>query len=140
MRFEFSIGNILDLGEVVFSEQDIIDFARAFDPLPIHVSAEAAKKTMFKGLIASGPHPFNHFYRKSWLPQVGDTIICGLGISNWKFVRPVYAGQKIRGQATITALKPDDKVDGTAVTWLFEFRNEKGEIVQVIQTDVMHKI
>lgn len=133
-----SVGSKIDLGTIVLSEQDIIDFAKLFDPLDFHVSKELAEKTIFKGLIASGPHIFNLIYRREWIPRFGHTVICGMGVSGWKFIKPVYAGRKILVELTVLEVKPDVKIGGNAVTWLFEFKNEKGEMVQLLQMEVMH--
>jgi acyl dehydratase len=136
---DFQEGAKYDLGSITLSEEDIIEFAKAFDPLDLHVDKEAAKKTIFKGLIASGPHIFNLIYRREWLPRFGKSVICGMGVSNWKFIKPVYAGQQIEVYLTILAVKPDKDTKGNAVSWLFEFKNEKGEMVQLLQMEVMHK-
>lgn len=133
------VGQKFDLGFITLSEQEIIDFAKAFDPLDFHVDKQAAEKTMFKGLIASGPHLFNLIYRREWLPRFGKTVICGMGVSNWKFIKPIYAGQKIKAELTVLSLKPMAEMVGIAITWLFEFKNEKGEMVQFLQMEVMHK-
>lgn len=131
-------GKKIDLGEVVLSEQEIIDFAKAFDPLEFHTDIELAKKTIFRGLIASGPHLLNVFYQREWIPRFGKTVICGMGISNWKFVKPIYAGQKTKAELSVLSIERNHKIGGDAVTWLFEFKNEKGEIVQLLQMEVMH--
>ena len=136
---EFVVGNKYDLGEIILSEKDIIEFAQVFDPLDFHIDPEIAKRTIFKGLIASGPHIFNLIYRREWLPRFGKTVICGTGVSNWKFIKPVYANQKIRVELSVLTIDPDTKIGGTAVSWLFEFKNEKGEMVQLLQMEVMHK-
>jgi len=137
---DFVAGKKFDFGELILSEQEIIDFAKAFDPLDFHTDREVAKTTIFKGLVSSGPHVFNNIYQREWIPRFGKTVICGMGVSNWKFIKPVYANQKIKAELTILAIKPDDKLRGNAITWLFEFRNEKGEMVQFLQMDVMHKL
>ncbi len=136
---DFVLGKKVDLGEFTLSEQEIIEFAKAFDPLEFHTSIEAAKKTIFKGLIASGPHIFHYIYKKEWVPRFGKTVICGTGVKEWKFIKPVRPGQKIKVEVTIIGMKPEETTGGTAINWLFEFRNEKGEIVQVLQTEVVHK-
>ncbi len=137
---EFVVGNKINLGEVVLSEKEIIDFAKAFDPLDFHTDIELAKKSIFKGLIASGPHIFNAIYQREWLPRFGKTVICGMGISNWKFIKPVYANQKVFASVSIVKIKPDTEIGGIAVSWLFEFKNEKKEMVQLLEVEVMHKI
>ena len=139
MPNKITVGKKFDIGTIVLSEQEIIDFAQAFDPLPFHIDKELAKKTMFKGLIASGPHIFNLAYRTKWLPLFGKSIICGMGISNWKFIKPIYAEQKIKVHAIVIEMIPDSKAGGIAVNWQFEFKNDKGEMVQFLQTEIMHK-
>ncbi len=136
---EFAVGNKYNLGEIILSENDIIEFAKAFDPLDFHLDPEIAKKTIFKGLIASGPHIFNLIYRREWLPRFGKTVICGTGVSNWKFIKPVYANQKITVELSVLTVNPETKIGGTAVSWLFEFKNEKEEMVQLLHMEVMHK-
>lgn len=131
-------GKKIDLGEVVLSEQEIIDFARLFDPLPFHIDREIAKKTIFRGIIASGPHVFNVFYQREWIPRFGNTVICGMCVSNWKFIKPIYAGQKTKAELSVLSIERNDKIGGNAITWLFEFKNEKGEMVQLLQMEVMH--
>jgi acyl dehydratase len=135
----FIVGAKYDLGTIVLSEEDIIEFAKVFDPLDLHMDKEAAKKTIFKDIIASGPHIFNYIYRREWLPRFGKTVVCGMGVSNWKFIKPVYAGQQIEVFLTILSVKHEKEMGGNAVTWLFEFKNEKGEMVQLLQMEVMHK-
>ena len=139
MLSELSVGKKYDLGSIILSEQEIIDFASAFDPLDFHTSKAAARKTIFKDLIASGPHIFNYIYRREWIPRFGKTVICGMGVSNWKFIKPVYAGQKTTAELTVLEIRADSQIGGKAISWLFEFKNEKGEMVQLLQMEVMHK-
>ena len=53
---DVEIGARRDLGSYTFSEEEIIRFARAYDPQPFHVDPEAAKRSPFGGIIASGWH------------------------------------------------------------------------------------
>jgi acyl dehydratase len=53
---DYTPGAVYEYGHVTVSEAEILDFARAFDPQPIHVDPEFAAKGPFKGLIASGWH------------------------------------------------------------------------------------
>ena len=132
------VGKKFDFGDIILTEQEIIDFAKEFDPLPFHIDRELAEKTMFKGIIASGPHLLNYIHKKEWVPRFGHTVVCGTGISNWKFVKPVYPLQKIHAEVTVLAMKEDEKIGGTVISWLIEFKNVKGEIVQFLQMEVMH--
>ena len=140
MAEELFVGKKLDFGEIVLSEKEIIDFAKQFDPLDFHTDKEAAKKTIFKDLIASGPHVFNLIYRREWIPRFGKSVICGLGIYNWKFIKPIYANKKIKVEVTISSLKKNERIGGMEVGWYFEFKNDKGEIVQTVDSGVMHDL
>ena len=133
-----SVGQKFDLGNIVFSEQEIIDFAKAFDPLDFHIDKTKAEKTIFKGLIASGPHLFNHIYRKEWIPRFGSTVICGLGISNWKFIKPLYPDQAVVVSLSVLTILPDKKIKGKRIKWLFEFENKQNEMIQVLEMTVLH--
>lgn len=53
---DIAIGTRMDLGEYVFTEEEIIRFAGKYDPQPFHVDPQAAKTGPFGGLIASGWH------------------------------------------------------------------------------------
>ena len=53
---EYQVGTKFPLGSTSFTEQEIVEFARQYDPQSFHVDAAAAKESMFGGLIASGWH------------------------------------------------------------------------------------
>ena len=50
------VGSRRDLGSYTFTEEEIIRFGRKYDPQSFHIDPEAAKNSMFGGLIASGWH------------------------------------------------------------------------------------
>lgn len=51
---DFEIGAKIELGEYTFGEEEMIAFARKYDPQTFHIDPEAAKHSIFGGLIASG--------------------------------------------------------------------------------------
>ncbi len=50
------IGTVMEFGHKTVTKQEIIDFASKFDPQPFHINEEAAKDSLYGGLIASGWH------------------------------------------------------------------------------------
>lgn len=112
MNNELRVGQKFDFGDIILSEDDIIEFAKQFDPLELHIDRKAAKKTIFKGLIASGPHVFNLIYRREWLPRFGKSVICGIGIYNWKFIKPVYPNQRISVEVLVKSMRFNKKIWG----------------------------
>jgi len=53
---DFQVGDKFDVGSIVVEEDEVLSFARRFDPQPMHIDREAAANGWFKGLIASGWH------------------------------------------------------------------------------------
>jgi acyl dehydratase len=137
---DFALNKSFDLGTVVLSEQEIIDYAKLNDPLDIHINREVAAKSIFKGLVSSGSQILNTFHIRSWVKMFGDSILCGLEINKWKFLKPIYANQPIKGKVTIVFFKPNPEKRHCVVTWRYEFTDEKGEFVQTLEITVMHRM
>lgn len=137
---DFALNKSFDLGTVTLSEQEIIEYAKLNDPLEFHINKEEALKSMFKGLVSSGSQILNTFHIRSWVKMFGDSIICGLEINNWKFLKPVYANQPIKGKVTIVFFKPNPEKGHCVVIWRYEFTDEKGEFVQTLEITVMHRM
>lgn len=132
-------GQVFDLGEMVFSEEEIIDFARRYDPLPFHTDAEYARKSHFGGLVASGPHIFNAYYLREWVPRFGHSVFAGRGVEKWEMLKPVYSGQRYRGRVEVVSVTPKPGKGYAVVEWKFVFTNEAGEEVQRLLLVVMHQ-
>jgi acyl dehydratase len=140
----FSFQNInlntrIDLGVVVLTEQEIIDFAKLFDPLDFHIDREAARKSYFGRIIASGPHIFNLVHRTKWIPMFKDTVICGIEVKHWKFLKPVYPEKPIQAYVSITGMSPNPEKQVISITWFYEFLDENGEAVQTLEMIILHK-
>jgi len=101
---DFELNKSFDLGIFNVTEQEIIDFATIYDPLDFHIDIEAAKNSMFKGLVASGPHLFHLFYKNRWVPLFKNSVMAGMEV-NWKLLKPIYANMNVFGKVTITDRK-----------------------------------
>jgi len=128
----------IDIGSVTLSEQDIIDYALANDPLDFHINKKAAEQSIFRGLVASGSQIFNVLHKTGWLPLVGHTVLCGLEVNNWKFLRPVYANQTIKGTVTPIFIK-ENSDKNVIIVWKYEFTDSKNELVQTMEVTILHK-
>src|SRR5262245_39475556 len=53
---DYIVGAQQEFGSIVVEEAEVISFARRFDPQPFHTDPEAAKGSIYGGLIASGWH------------------------------------------------------------------------------------
>ncbi|HXB12949.1 MAG TPA: MaoC/PaaZ C-terminal domain-containing protein [Bacteroidia bacterium] len=137
---EIQQNKTFDLGIVTLTEEDIINYAKLNDPLDFHIDRKAAELSFFKGFVASGSQIFNSLYKTGWIPMFGHTVICGLELNHWKFMRPVYAAQPISGTATPISIKENEEKKHAVVIWGYEFKDAKGMLVQTLEVTVLHKI
>ncbi len=136
---DLELNKKLDIGTVTLSEKDIIDYALANDPLDFHIDIKAAERSIFKGLVASGSQIFNVLHKRGWIPLMGHTVICGMEVNHWKFIRPVYVNQPIKGTVTPVFIKKNPEKNHTIIVWKYEFKDAKEELVQSLEVTVLHK-
>ena len=114
-------------------EGQIRAFAEQFDPQPFHLDAEAAKATLFEGLVASGWHTAAITMRllvESGLP-IADGII-GVGAEiTWP--NPTRPGDVLQVESEVLELRPSrSRPDRGIATVSSETRNQRGDTVQVL--------
>lgn len=80
-------------GPYIVSEDEIIEFARKFDPLPIHVDREVAAASMFGGITAAGSHILAIRQRLLYDFDFPKGVIASLGYEDVRFLGPLRAGQ-----------------------------------------------
>ena len=132
---DFSEGDIVDLGHFSFTETDIIDFARKYDPQPMHVDPAAARDSIYGGLIASGWHTASGYMR-----LVVDGFIAGTdskgspGIDSLRWLKPVRPGDELSARITvIEARASNSRPDWGIVRSRGEVLNQAGEVVMQLE-------
>ena len=125
-------------GEWTLDEAEIVAFARAFDPQPIHVDATGAADGPYGGLIASGFQTmalgFRLFYE---LGVINQACIGGPGIDNVRFHRPARPGDTIRAIATVAETRPSrSKPDRGYLRISYDVRNQRDE--PVLSYEIVH--
>jgi acyl dehydratase len=133
---DFETGDAFDLGEHTMTEEEILDFARVYDPQPFHVDKEAAKASLYQGLIASGWQTGAIYMGMLVRKVLHDTTSQGSGgIDELRWLKPVRAGDVLRGRMTITGKKPSEKHPsrGTLFT-LGELFDQRGERVFFVRS------
>jgi acyl dehydratase len=98
LHFEdFTTGRVFDLGTTVVDHDEMVAFARRFDPQPFHVDEEAGKASIFGGLAASG-----WFTASLWMRAYYDSVLAraaSLGSPGGEEIvwpAPVFAGDELR--------------------------------------------
>jgi len=130
---DLHVGQKFAAGPVSVTADDIIRFAGEYDPQPFHLDPEAAKKTIFKGLVASGWHIAALTMRM--LTNGGFPISTGIvgvgGEIAWP--HPVRPGDELRVESEVVDIKPSRSQSNRAVvTMCSQTRNQNGETVQVL--------
>lgn len=103
-------GERYELGSYLLTEDDIVDFASAWDPQFFHLDPAAASAGPFGGLIASGIQTFAIFQKLVVEAHFRDwNIIAGKEIRELRFLRPVRPGDELTGHFVIDELTFDDR-------------------------------
>ena len=79
-------GERLSCRPVVMTRESIVDFAKMFDPLPFHTDEDAAKKSIFGGIIASSLHTLSACTRAVVEAQGDVAILSGVGMDMVKML------------------------------------------------------
>jgi acyl dehydratase/uncharacterized protein (DUF302 family) len=130
---DLRVGQRFVSGTHRIDEQQIKAFASQFDPQPFHLDAEAAKRSLFAGLVASGWHTAAITMRlmvDGGLPIAGGLVGAG-GECTWP--NPTRPGAILQVESEILELRPSrSRPDRGMATVRSETRNQLGEIVQVL--------
>jgi acyl dehydratase len=128
---EMKVGERFESRGLTLTEADIVAFAREWDPQPFHIDAEAASRSPFGGLIASGFQTLAAGFRV--LYQTGflvDASLGGPGIDDLRWTAPVRPGDTLRTAATVQAIQPSrSKPDRGVLRLGVEVMNQRGGTV-----------
>jgi acyl dehydratase len=131
---ELEIGATDMLGEHRFTAEEIILFASQFDPQPFHLSDEAARKTHFGRLAASGWQTVALWMRllvRLRQQAIADATAAGLelprfgpspGFKNLRWLKPVFAGDTIRFATTLV----EKRISASRPGWGLSFSHNTG--------------
>ena len=111
---DLEIGRVTDFGSCEVTREEVLDFARKYDPQPFHLSDEAAAKTYFGRLSASGWHTCamtmgviaRHVVREE---QAG---LGSPGIDELRWLKPVYPGDTLTVRGEILEKTPSRSKPG----------------------------
>ncbi|HPA91337.1 MAG TPA: MaoC family dehydratase [Quisquiliibacterium sp.] len=133
---DYAVGEVFVYGDHAITEEEVVGFARRYDPQPFHVDPEAARDSIYGGLIASGWMTgavmmrmlVDHFI--SPLSGMGSP-----GIDELRWHKPVRPGDRLRVRLTLldkrrSATRPDRGL----IQVQQEALNQDGEVVMTIRS------
>ena len=127
---DLSVGLRFRSGSFLIDEQQMIDFARRFDPKPFHLDAGLAKQSIFGGLVASGWFTASVSMRLllEALPLATGTI--GLGGETIQWPNPVKAGDQLHLEGEVINIRSSrNHNDRAVVTVQYSTYNRESKTV-----------
>jgi len=145
-----TIGEMTELGSHTFGKDEIVAFARAWDPQPFHLDEAAGKASLLGGLCASGWHTAAIYIRLSVAARSraearirangGQIATYGPspGFRNIRWVKPVYPGDTLTFRTcTIDKVVLRSRPDRGILVSQSQARNQRGDIVFGVQGEIL---
>jgi acyl dehydratase len=133
MRYweDFHVGDEAEHGSHTITADEIVEFARAYDPQPFHVDLDAAAAGPFGGLIASGWHTAAIYMGLYVRAHMLDTAGMGSpGVEELRWLAPVRPGDVLTAQSRIVDMWPSESDAGRGtVVGENELVNQDGVVV-----------
>ncbi len=130
---DFAVGQVFNSGRRRVDREQILAFAREFDPQPYHLDDEAARKSAFRGLVASGWHTAALTMRLmvdgEFKPAGG---ILGVGFDELSWPRPVRPGDELHAKSEVLEVRPSkSRPDRGLIKVQTTTLNQNDEAVQI---------
>ncbi len=130
---DFAVGQTFGSGQLRIEAERAKAFAAEFDPQPFHLDEEAARKSVFGGLAASGWHTAAATMRllvDSELRPAGGIV--GAGFDELRWPRPVRPGDVLRVRSEVLEVRPSkSRPEQGLIKVRTTTLNQNGEAVQV---------
>ena len=132
---DFTPGQRFHTGPRSLSEEEIVEFASRWDRQFFHLDAEAAKSSIFRGLIASGFHTLLVTFDLVVEAAIWTESSQGSpGMEQVRWLKPVRPGDTLTVTVEVVETTPSRKGDRGYVTWDHITRNQHGETVMTFRS------
>lgn len=131
---DFSVGDEMTLGPVTVGAEDIVDFARQWDPQAMHTDPDAAATTAMGGLVASGWHTCCVLMRMMCDDFLLDAASRGApAVEEVRWLKPVRPGDTLTARRTVLETRGSrSRPDMGVVRSRYEISNQDGDTVMTI--------
>lgn len=131
---DLAVGEVQEYPGRTVTREEILAFAREFDPQSFHIDDDAARRSAFGGIVASGWHTAAICQRlvvdglASTLASLGSP-----GVDELRWVRPVRPGDTLVLRVECVETRPSrSKPDRGLVRLRYELRNQEGDVVMTM--------
>jgi len=128
---DFEPGAVVETAGHLFTEEEILRFARDFDPQSHHTDPDAARASIYGGIIASGWHTCSVMMRLMCDAYLLESAGMGSpGVEEIRWLLPVRPGDTLRGKRTVLSARVSgSKPDRGIVKMHWEGFNQRDELV-----------
>jgi acyl dehydratase len=135
---DVSPGETWRFGRYEVTREEILDFARQFDPQPFHLDEEAARRSIYGGLIASGWHTGAMFISMVAEHTTRRWVTAGAkGFDDLRWLLPVRPGDVLSVASTVVEREPPRRPDRATVRVQSRVLNQRGEAVMTLISPVV---
>jgi acyl dehydratase len=132
---DYPEGAVYEFGNIAVGAAEIVDFARRYDPQPMHVDPAAAAEGPFGGLIASGWHTaalMMRLFAEHFLSRVAS--LASPGIDELRWLHPVRPGDVLRIRVHVLEARPSrTRPDRGVLRTFVEVLNQQGAAVMTLK-------
>ena len=138
---EFTVGDRYEVGSYDLTKDEIMEFARRWDPMPYHIDEEAAAASQHGGIIASGAHLLAlriHLIQRN---GTNPNVVASGGYDQVRFLRPARAGDTLTLFGECKEKRESrSKPDRGVVTIEMTLQNQDGEpVLSMLDTIVVYR-
>ena len=128
---DFAVGERFEFGSCRVTADEIVEFARRYDPQPFHTDAAAAASSAFGGLVASGWMTAALLMRMMCDHFIAPASALGSpGVDRLRWLQPVRPGDRLRARVTVVETRrSQSRPDRGAVVMRQDLINQDGAIV-----------
>jgi acyl dehydratase len=129
---EWVVGEMIshEIRRTVTETDNLLFSTMTHNPQPLHIDAEAAKKSEFGQILVNGTFTFSLMVGLSVADITPDTLVANLGYDKLVMPSPVFIGDTMRATSKVVELKESKSRPGTGiVTFQHELINQRGQVV-----------
>jgi len=127
---DFPEGLVIPFGTYHLSKDEVIAYAREWDPQPMHLDEAAGRNSVLGGLAASGWQSSAILIRLAVEAYANKSAaMASSGMDEVKWLKPVHAGETLTGRATVLSRRVSSKRPEMGILRMkFELLNADGEL------------
>ena len=131
---DFEVGPTVEIGRYAVTLEEILAFARRYDPQPFHTDPVKALDSIYGGLIASGWHTCAIAMRVTGDAYLAEAASMGSpGMEEIRWLKPVRPGDTLTVMRTVEEARPTSKPDRGLILTRFDLYNQREEHVMMMR-------